>query len=521
MKKNKKKVIIIISIIIILLLISIITLVILKNKKKKNDIDITNNSSLYKINDNALDAFDLYFLQSNNKNKNVIYSPLSIKYALSMLSDASTNQTHTEIANILGNFEAKKYENSQNLSLANAMFIKDSYKKSIKDTYINLIKNNYNAQIIYDSFESANNINKWVKNKTLGLIDNLLDDTDGLDFLLINALAIDMEWKNVLQPVSGKEFFDEKHTYDGTDFSVSYAHEEYGMYIGPIMCDIYSKLKFNNKTDVKAIEIGSSINNYDILGELGEQNIRKTVGEAYEEWVLKDECNQGTYESTNSYLDHYIKEIDKNYKDVATSTDYSFYIDDDIKVFQKDLKEYDGLSLEYIAFMPRKTSLDKFIDNINKDELNDYISKLKTIKLNNFEKGKITRIKGLIPLYKFFYELDLKNNLKDLGIKSVFEPSYASLNNLTNKDAYISEILHKANIDFSNEGIKAAAATEGGGAGDTNCGFDYLYEVPVEEIDITFDLPFMFILRDKNSKEVWFMGSVYEPTEYSESSTCR
>lgn len=44
------------------------------------------------------------------------------------------------------------------------------------------------------------------KNKTLGLIDNLLDDTDGLDFLLINALAIDMEWKNVLQPVSGKEF---------------------------------------------------------------------------------------------------------------------------------------------------------------------------------------------------------------------------------------------------------------------------------------------------------------------------
>ena len=171
MKKNKKKVIIIINIIIILLLISIITLVILKNKKKTNDLDITNNSSVYKINDNALDAFDLYFLQSNNKYKNVIYSPLSIKYALSMLSDASTNQTHTEIANILGNFEAKKYENSQNLSLANAMFIKDSYKKSIKDTYINLIKNNYNAQIIYDSFESANNINKWVKNKTLGLID--------------------------------------------------------------------------------------------------------------------------------------------------------------------------------------------------------------------------------------------------------------------------------------------------------------------------------------------------------------
>ena len=147
--------------------------------------------------------------------------------------------------------------------------------------------------------------------------------------------------------------------------------------------------------------------------------------------------------------------------------------------------------------------------------------------LNEIENNKTITRQLKMKLYEeiFEYVSDvndyLKNNLKDLGIKSVFEPSYASLNNLTNKDAYISEILHKANIDFSNEGIKAAAATEGGGAGDTNCGFDYLYEVPVEEIDITFDLPFMFILRDKNSKEVWFMGSVYEPTEYSESGTCR
>ena len=94
MKKNKKKVIIIISLIIILLLISIITLVILKNKKKTNDLDITNNASVYKINDNALDAFDLYFLQSNNKNKNVIYSPLSIKYALRDRKSTRLNSSH-------------------------------------------------------------------------------------------------------------------------------------------------------------------------------------------------------------------------------------------------------------------------------------------------------------------------------------------------------------------------------------------------------------------------------------------
>ena len=114
-----------------------------------------------------------------------------------------------------------------------------------------------------------------------------------------------------------------------------------------------------------------------------------------------------------------------------------------------------------------------------------------------------------------------QNDLKSLGIKNVFEPSHASLINLTsNKGASISEVMHKANIEFSNEGIKAAAATEGGGAGDTNCGFDYIYKVPIKEIDITFNKPFMFLIRDKNTKEVWFAGTVYEPTEYSEKGSC-
>lgn len=520
MKKNKKKIIIIISILVVLLIILVTYLLLTKNKNNKFDTSVVNNNSEYKISDNTLSAFDLYFMKVGGKNKNIIYSPLSIKYALSMLSDATTGDTHTEIENVLGNFKAKKYQNTKNMSLANSMFIKDNFKKSVKDSYIKLLKENYNAEIIYDAFKNPSNINNWVKDKTLGLIPNLLEDISGLDFLLINALEIDMEWKNPIQPINGKEFFDKEHTYDGSDFSVSYAHEEYGMYVGPIMCDIYSKLDFNNK-DVKAVEIGTTINNYDIVGELGEANIRNFVGEKYEEWVSKDYCNEGTYEDTKSFIDRYIKEIDSNYKDVATSTDYTFYVDEDIKVFQKELKDYNELSLEYIAFMPEKETLDNFIKNANTDKLKDYISKLRTIELNNFEKGVITSIRGLIPLYKFEYALDLQNDLKSLGIKNVFEPSHASLINLTsNKGASISEVMHKANIEFSNEGIKAAAATEGGGAGDTNCGFDYIYKVPIKEIDITFNKPFMFLIRDKNTKEVWFAGTVYEPTEYSEKGSC-
>ena len=40
----------------------------------------------------------------------------------------------------------------------------------------------------------------------------------------------------------------------------------------------------------------------------------------------------------------------------------------------------------------------------------------------------------------------------------------------------------------------------------------YVCLVPVETIDVTFDKPYMYIIRDKVDGEVWFVGSVYEPT---------
>lgn len=81
---------------------------------------------------------------------------------------------------------------------------------------------------------------------------------------------------------------------------------------------------------------------------------------------------------------------------------------------------------------------------------------------------------------------------------------------MTNEgNTYISEAKHKANIEFTQDGIKAGAVTYGGGRGAG--GFEYLYDVPVEEINLTFDKPYLFIIRDKETGEVWFTGTVYEP----------
>ena len=75
----------------------------------------------------------------------------------------------------------------------------------------------------------------------------------------------------------------------------------------------------------------------------------------------------------------------------------------------------------------------------------------------------------------------------------------------------INPVLHKATIEFSNEGIKASAATSVGGFGAIDCSFEHLYKVPVKVIDLTFDKPFIFFIRNTKTGEIWFTGAVYNP----------
>lgn len=159
----------------------------------------------------------------------------------------------------------------------------------------------------------------------------------------------------------------------------------------------------------------------------------------------------------------------------------------------------------------------EYISVINSSNINSIIKNLKTVDLKTFEEGYITEITGNIPFFEIDYELNLKDDFNRLGIKDIFDINKTNLSNITNEQAYIRDSQNKTIINFSNDGIKAASAISyyGGGAGD--CGFDYEFEVPVKTIYLTFDKPYLFLVRDKTTNEVWFTGTVYEPMkEYPE-----
>ena len=490
--------------------------------------------SEYQI-DEGLSNFDLSFLKMENQKENLVYSPLSIKYALGMLEEAAEGDAKEEISNILSSYKVKDYTNSKNMSFGNALFVRDTF--DVKKEYKSLLQEKYNADVITDSFESADTINSWISDKTLKLIENLVtdDDVKSLNFALVNALGIDMEWRT--------KFLSNDRDYDkdkNLKLDCDYEHINNTWWQTPAEVRSHEFENINDK--VSGMEIYATLNNYDIMNELGEDKIRETVTEEFMKWAKNEgkeytDTFNGDYSDENikkvakEYLegtdnndswltqDGYLKELDSNYKDVSYSTDFSLYVDDEVKMFAKDLKEYDGTTLEYIAIMPTEEELDKFIEDTNVEEIKDLIGNLKELKSENFNDGVITEITGYIPKFKFDYDLDLMEDLNKMGIAAVFEQGKAELTNLTeDEDTYISDAKHKANIEFTQDGIKASAVTMAGGMGAGEF-FDYVFEVPIEKIDLTFDKPYMFLIRDKETGEVWFAGNVYEPLLWEDDQT--
>ena len=360
---------------------------------------------------NTDDEFWYQFLKMENKKSNMVYSPLSIGYALNMLNDGANGNTKAQIEKIISKYRISKYKNIEDiLSLANSVYIRDTFKDEIKDSYKNNLVSKYDAEVIIDKFENAKNINTWIENKTFKQIKNMLTDDvvtnpDNVMFL-INALAIDMKWIN---------------NFDPTDTS----------------------------GDTFYLDDGTTINATTMRKESSDKNT-------------------------------------------------AYYKDDNITVLSMDLEKYEDYQMEFIAIMPNK-DLSGYIEKFKKDDLNTITDKLKLA--SETKNGLAIQM----PRFSFDYSLQLKNDLKTLGITDAFDKNVADFSNMSNKKLWVGDALHKANIEFTEKGVKAAAVTV------IYMTCEAIIEEPEKPVEIKIDKPFMFVIREKNSKDIWFVGTVYEP----------
>lgn len=211
------------------------------------------------------------------------------------------------------------------------------------------------------------------------------------------------------------------------------------------------------------------------------------------DWVDKFDAND-TY-GGDFYLEDGSKIVATTLSKKAYGDSISYYKGDNVTALAMDLEKIDETQFELLAIMPE--DLSEYIKNVKVSDINDIDSKL--VKASSEKNG----IRINIPKFKFDYQLELKKDLIELGLKDTFSPGVADLSKISDRDLYVSDCVHKATIDFSEDGVKASAATV-----IISKEFSSIEEKP---IIVSMDKPFMFIIRDKKTKDILFVGSVYSP----------
>jgi len=116
---------------------------------------------------------------------------------------------------------------------------------------------------------------------------------------------------------------------------------------------------------------------------------------------------------------------------------------------------------------------------------------------------KPTSVRLSLPKFGLETMADLGDVLKALGMPDAFDRNLADFSGITTAEPlYISAVIHQANLDVDEKGTEASAATAVV-LGTTS--------MPVDQVTLQVDHPFLFALRDTKTGAILFLGRVTEP----------
>lgn len=138
------------------------------------------------------------------------------------------------------------------------------------------------------------------------------------------------------------------------------------------------------------------------------------------------------------------------------------------------------------------------------------IENLKTISLSSifvqFKQQEPQLVMVQVPKFKISTDLDnLKELLVDMGLKTLFDSNQASLGDISDYSLYVSNIFQKANIEVTEKGSQASAATAGIIEGRSAT-------ITIEQF--AANKPFLFMIVDKEAEIALFTGAYSKPSIY-------
>ena len=149
--------------------------------------------------------------------------------------------------------------------------------------------------------------------------------------------------------------------------------------------------------------------------------------------------------------------------------------------------------LEALFILPNQDGITTYIDKLNRDKIEYF-----------FGKGQVTDMFLKLPKTELLLHYDLKKILLDMGIVLPFS-STADFTKMGTASGRInlSRAMHDVFMKMDEKGMEGAAVTTIGVENTS---------VPIAE-EVSFDRPFVMVVRDKNSGNYLFMGKIENPAK--------
>lgn len=139
------------------------------------------------------------------------------------------------------------------------------------------------------------------------------------------------------------------------------------------------------------------------------------------------------------------------------------------------------------------------------EALTDFLPRL-TLDALNASIGQMQKEYGAVALPKFTvtYSNEMVPTLKALGMAVALECPGANFSALTTVPVCIDSVLHAARIEVDETGTVAAAVTTVG---------TIITAVQAPQFNLTLDHPFLYAIRDDETGELLFIGTLLDPTK--------
>lgn len=172
--------------------------------------------------------------------------------------------------------------------------------------------------------------------------------------------------------------------------------------------------------------------------------------------------------------------------------EFNYFEDPDTQVIELP---YSGEELSMLIILP-KESMEQVETGLDPAKITEWKEALEK-----------QRVDLYLPRFKFETKYMLKDTLVEMGMPLAFRAGEADLSGMDGShDLYITSAIHQAFVEVNEEGTEAAAATAIV-VGITSVMPDQ-QQIPV----FRADHPFIFLIQQKDTGNILFMGKVNDPT---------